>query len=279
MENPHLGTAEWGVLDEALPFAEEVADDLRPWLLDRFGRQQAEVKDDGTLVTDADVEADERIASAIRERFPEHEVVSEELGTTFHGGTWCWVVDPIDGTTNFVRGNPNWTVSMGLAYEGQPVLGLMDAPALATRYRAVASRGAVSGTSNFAEEDRLAVSDVDWNERGQVENALVGLSSPVGRSHVLDLPPKPRVLGCESLHLASVAGGALVASIHAGVHVWDVAAGILLVLEAGGVVVEVSGEAPFPLRPGEDQAGRELWFVAAASEQSAQRIIAALRQP
>ncbi|MFN2556958.1 MAG: inositol monophosphatase [Nitriliruptorales bacterium] len=279
MENPQLGASEWAVLDAALRFVEELADDLRPWLLDRFGRQQAEVKDDGTLVTDADVKADERIAEALGERFPEHEVVSEELGTAFQGGAWCWVVDPIDGTTNFVQGNPNWTISIGLAYEGRPVLGLVDAPALDARYRTVASRGAVAGKETFHQGDRLAVSDVDWSEPGRVENALLGLSSALGRSYVLEKPLKPRVLGCESLHLASVAQGALVASMHAGVHVWDVAAGILLVLEAGGVVVAVSGEGPFPMRPGEDQAGRDLGFVAAASEHTARQVIAAIRRP
>lgn len=277
LKNPRLGTAERAVLDSALTFAEELADDLRPWLLDRFGRQQAELKADGTMVTKADVNADERIAAALGDRFPEHEVVSEERDTTFHGATWCWVVDPIDGTTNFVQGNPNWSVSIALAYEGEPVLGLVDAPALEARYRAVASQGAVGGLGAFADADRLGVHDVDWNEPGQVENALLGLSSQVGRSYVLDKPLKPRVLGCESLHLASVAEGAMVAAMHAGTQVWDVAAGILLVLEAGGVVVEISSEPPFPMPSGKDQAGRDLWFVAAASERTAREVIDTVR--
>ncbi len=279
MAKPRLGAGERAVLDAALPFVEDLADGLRPWLLERFGRQEAEVKADGTLVTEADVNADERIAAALRDRFPEHEVVSEELGTTFHGASWCWVVDPIDGTTNFVQGNPSWSVSIALAYEGQPVLGLVDAPALNTRYRAVVSRGAVAGRDEFAEGDGLGASDLDWSEPGRVGNALLGLSSSLGRSYVLDKPLKPRVLGCESLHLASVAEGTMVASMHAGVRPWDVAAGIVLVLEAGGAVVAVSGEAPFPMRPGYDQAERDLWFVAAASDHTARQVIAAIRHP
>lgn len=272
MQYPRLGVAEFAVLDAGLSFAEQLADDLRPWLLDRFGRQQAELKADGTVVTQADVEADQRIAAAIRERFPEHEIVSEELGTTFRGASWCWVVDPIDGTTNFVQGNPNWSVSLALAYEGEPVLGLVDVPALDVRYRAVATLGAVAGLDAFAEGDRLRVHDLDWNEPGQVENALLGLSSQVGRSYVLDKPLKPRVLGCESLHLASVAEGVMVAAMHAGAQVWDVAAGVVLVVEAGGVVLPLSSEA-FPMRAGDDQAGRDLWLVAAASERTAREVI------
>lgn len=273
MRSPRKGAAEGAVLDAAMSFAEKLADDLRPWLLARSGGRQAEIKADGTLVSETDVMADERIAAAVRARFPDHQVVSEELDTTFHGATWSWVVDPIDGTTNFVQGTPYWGVSIALAYDGQPVLGLVDAPALNTRYRAVAGLGA------FADGDRVRVRDVDWSEPGQVENALVGLSSPLGRSYVLHAPLKPRVMGCESLHLAAVAEGAMVATMVAAGQVWDVAAGVVLVLEAGGVVVEVSAGQPFPMRPGEDQAGRDYRIVAAASERTAREVIAALQRP
>ncbi len=255
MENPRLGAAERGLLDAALSFAEELADDLGPWLLDRFGQERAEVKSDGTLVTKADVDADERIAAAVGDRFPDHEVVSEERGTTFHGGTWCWIVDPIDGTTNFVQGNPNWSVSIALAYEGQPVLGLVDAPALHARYRGVASQGAVAGLDGLAHGDRLQVRDLDWSDPGQVNNALLGLSSQVGRSYVLDQPLKPRVLGCESLHLAWVARGAMVAAVHAGTQAWDVAAGIVLVLEAGGGSPRYRTNRLFPCGPARTRRG------------------------
>lgn len=275
-DRPALGAAEHAVIDAALAFAEGLADDLRPHLLERFGRQQAELKSDGTLVTRADVIADERIVAAVGDRFPDHEVVSEELDTTFRGGTWCWVIDPIDGTTNFVQGTPSWCVSIALAYDGQPVLGLVDAPTLDVRYRAVAGRGAVAGSWAFADGERLRVRDVDWSDPDQVGNALVGLSSRVGRSEVLDPPLKPRVLGSEALHLASVAEGSMVAAVLAGTRAWDVAAGGLLVVEAGGVLVDVS-QPPFPMRPGEDQATRPHRFVAAASERTAREIIAGLR--
>ncbi|HEX2028393.1 MAG TPA: inositol monophosphatase family protein [Nitriliruptorales bacterium] len=275
-DRPALGAAELAVIDAALTFAEGLADDLRPQLLERFGRQEAELKGDGTLVTGADVFADERIAAAVGERFPDHQVVSEELDTTFRGGTWCWVIDPIDGTTNFVQGNHSWCVSIALAYHGQPVLGLVDAPVLDVRYRAVAGRGAVAGSDAFADSDRLHVRDVDWKDRAQVSNALVGLSSRVGRSEVLERPLKPRVLGCEALHLTSVAEGSMVAAMHAGVRSWDVAAGAVLVQEAGGVLVDVSGP-PFPMRPGEDLAAHPHRLVAAASERTAREIIDGLR--
>ncbi len=278
LNNLRLGAAERAVLDEALPFAEELVDDLRPWLLDRAGREQGELKADGTLVSKADVMADERIAEAIGARFPGHEIVSEELDTTFHGAAWCWVVDPIDGTTNYVQGTSHWGVSIALAYEGQPVLGLVDAPALDVRYRAVAFQGAASGPDGFATGDRLRVRDIDWSEPGQVENALLGLSSQLGRSYLLDAPLKPRVLGCESLHLASVAEGVMVAAMVAGARVWDVAAGGLLVLEAGGVVVDLSDEPAFPMRPGEDQAGQVQRLVAGASERSAREVITAVHE-
>jgi myo-inositol-1(or 4)-monophosphatase len=266
-----LGAAERRVVDAARSLTHGLLDELGRDLLEDFGGAPADLKDDGSLVTPADVEANDRIVTAIADRFPGHEVVSEELGTTYEGGEWCWVVDPIDGTTNFVRGLPAWCVSVGLAFQGWPVVGVVDAPALARRYEAVRRGG------SFRDGNRLAVRDVDWSDPVTLKNDVVAGSSGLGRHYVIDLPLRPRVVGAAALHLCLAAEGAVVAAIHPSPKVWDVAAGLLIVEEAGGVMLDVGEDPPFPLRAGVDYARVEHRFVVAASEQTARRVLNGLR--
>lgn len=267
-----LGDAERDLLDEAESFVHGLADDLRPGLLAVFGDAAGEFKDDDTMVTAADVETSERIAAAVGERFPSHGIVSEEADTVFDGSEWCWVVDPIDGTVNFVRGVPTWTVSIALAFRGRPVLGLVDAPAIDRRY------GAVSGRGARRDGRRIAVRDADLHDPVTVDNTLIATSSGIGRHYTLDLPLRPRELGSAALHLALVADGSVVASIHAGQRAWDIAAGQVLVTEAGGALVHHDESATFPMQPGADQADNHHRFVAAASNDTGRAVLDNVRR-
>lgn len=258
------------VTDDARRFVMDLLDDLGPDLARRAGAHDAEVKPDGSLVTDADVESNERIVAAVAERFPGHGMVSEELGATYDGDEWTWIVDPIDGTTNFVRGVPYWCVSIALAFQGEPVVACVDAPARGERYLAWRGGGAWVG-------DRLLhVRDEDW-DGPRVKHALLAVSSGVGKSYVLDLPLRPRAFGAAALNLCVVASGVAVATLQNSPKLWDVAAGWLLVEEAGGVNVPVDSEPPFPLEVGTDYADRSFRFVAAASEETARRVIEGIR--
>ena len=238
------------LIADAEKLLHDLADGLRPELLERTGTTATTMKGDGTPVTDADVEVNERIAEAIREQFPRHAVLSEELDTSYAGAEWTWIVDPIDGTSNFTTGVPYWCVSVALALEGEPVLGFVDSPPLAARFVAVAGEGA---TKNGAPNQVRAPVDFDNPENRHVPLLLTTVIARRARPRVR---LKPRVLGSAALDLCLVAQGVAAASLSLRPKVWDHAAGRLLVTEAGGAYVTVEGDPLLPLEPGLEYAGR-----------------------
>lgn len=260
---------------EALAFAERLADDVGERLLEHFaGVREARVKDDGTLVTQADLEADRFISGAIGDRYPEHDIVSEELDTVYEGAPWCWIVDPIDGTTNFAQGVPVWGVSIALAYEGMPVLGLVDIPPLDVRYHALQNRGA------FENGEPISVMPLDnLGEREELQNELFAVCSRTFKHFSLDaVPLKPRIMGAAAYDFCLTAAGVVVGAIDVTPKVWDVAAGWLLVREAGGIVVQLDGEPMFPMTPGRDYASIKHPHLSAPNEVVAQALQQRLRR-
>lgn len=222
-------------------------DELRGPLLAATGRVEVTAKPDGTPVTTADVEADERLTEAILRAFPDHGVLSEEQRTHAPDAEWCWVIDPIDGTSNFICGLPYWCVSVALTHRGTPVLGVVDVPPLDVRYSAVAGGGA------HRDGRRLRVRPpVDVADAAQRHVPLMLTTSTARRARDAGIRLNPRVMGATALDLCVVAEGVAAGSVAMIPHVWDVAAGGLLVTEAGGAVATVRGEALLPL-----QAGRE----------------------
>ena len=111
-------------------FSQSLTAEVGTTLSKEFGKVQATHKPDGSLVTASDQWADEQIRSAIAQQFPDHGVLTEETQHIFPDTEWCWVVDPIDGTTNFTRGIPVWGISLGLLYRGTPVFGYVHFPIL-----------------------------------------------------------------------------------------------------------------------------------------------------
>ena len=116
--------------DTVLNFAETTAVRVGKQLLADFGSASAVEKRDGSLVTQSDLWSDRQIRTCIAETFPDHGILAEESAQTFPDTEWCWIVDPLDGTTNFSRGIPVWGISLGLLYRGTPVFGLVHCPSL-----------------------------------------------------------------------------------------------------------------------------------------------------
>lgn len=108
--------------DQIFNFASTTVNDVGHQLMLDFGTVQADEKADGSLVTRSDQWADLEIRTRIAATFPEHGVLSEEAEHIFPHQDWCWIIDPLDGTTNFARGIPIWGISVGLLYQGIPVL-------------------------------------------------------------------------------------------------------------------------------------------------------------
>lgn len=251
-------------LDVALNVVSNALDEVAGWLLEVSGDLEPEEKADGTPVTDADTTVDDRLRARVTAAFPDHGVLSEERGTRAPHTAWTWVIDPIDGTSNYTNRLPYWCVSVALLRDGEPVLGVVDAPVLGRRYTAVAGQGAhvvsrtvsLDGGEHHQRTRTLQVRPpVDWRDPSHGHVPVMLTSGTARRARGAGLALNPRVMGSTALDLALVAEGVAAASIAVVPKVWDVAAGILLVREAGGEVVTLKGEPLLPLVGGVEQQG------------------------
>ena len=199
------------------------------------------------VVTEADLASSELLTQLLRNAFPAHGVVSEEAHALGSTETY-WCIDPLDGTKNFCRGIPHFCVTIALIEGGFPTLAITHDPVRGETFTAERGGGAhLNGAS-------LAVSQV-----APLDQAILASGFPSGKRH-RDLDPQPfleiarraqglRRTGSSALDLAYVAAGRFDAAWDWGLQPWDVAAGILLVREAGGVCSDWIGD-PVSLPPG-----------------------------
>ena len=249
-----------------LDFARDLADEASVVALDYFQRLTtpgadeggARRKADGTLVTRADEEIDSLISQCIGERFPDHGILSEEQITCYDPAPrYTWVIDPIDGTTNYARGLPLWGISVALLEHGSPVVGVIDFPAMHERFSAV-RHGSAMRNGKVIQTDSHAELD---------NTHLLTQCSRTQRRYRVDVPLKRRLLGSVTVHLTRVAAGSALAAIEATPKVWDLAAAALVLEEAGGVLSLISGDQPFPLDDAPlDYANKSLPTIAAANQ-------------
>jgi histidinol-phosphatase len=231
--------------DDDLRFAHVLADAADDITMRRFRALDLKVhsKPDLTPVTDADVAAEEQLRSVLSRARPRDAMLGEESGQTGTGHR-CWVVDPIDGTKNFVRGIPVWATLIGLVADGAVVVGVVSAPALGRRWWAGLGGGAWTGRS-LPKATACRVSDVgslddaslsysglsSWERSGRMQGFLA-LTGSVWRT---------RAYGEFWSHVL-VAEGSVDISTEAEVSFWDLAALQVIVTEAGGVFTSLSGE-------------------------------------
>lgn len=228
----------FGDLVEIERVAVGLAEEAGSLLLEYYAQTlEVEYKDEHRRdpVTKADRDIEERLADAIRARFPEHAVLGEEGKPGEAGAEYVWVIDPVDGTSNFVYRLPLFCVSIGVLRRRQPVVGAVYVPGLPTLgggvYHARLGGGAYLGAR------RLGVAPAEEHPiRG-----LVSLPGFAGRAFRMSgslalAPGDPRTLGSAALELALVAAGVFQYGLYGSLKIWDVAAGVLLVREAGGEV-------------------------------------------
>ena len=212
---------------------------------------QVSEKGPGDFVSHADVKAERTLRAELARTRPEYGFLGEEGGETRGDGRNRWIVDPIDGTTNFLRGVPHFAISIGLEREGEIIAGVIYQPISDELFWAEKGNGAFIDTPN-ARSRRLRVSG-----RKDPARALVATGIPnVGRGGHDAYHPKLETVakrtagirrwGAASLDFAFVAAGRYDAFFEFGLAPWDVAAGILMVREAGGVVSDISGK-PYEL--------------------------------
>lgn len=221
-----------------LDFAAELAAECGALAVETFGQHTAQRKSDGTLVTKTDEAIDRLISTRIGDAFPQHAILSEEQTTTYDPAIeFTWVVDPLDGTTNFTNGLPIWGVSIALLQHGQPIVGVLDFPLLGEQYQAMLGGGATRGIERLATSSLAAPDDEQFLMKCTRTDRLYRLATPL----------KSRIMGSAAYHICKVADGTALAGIEASPKVWDLAAAWLIVKEAGGAILTASGEAIFPL--------------------------------
>jgi len=239
----------------ALDFARSLAGQVGRRLMVSSGNFSVSTKMDGTLVTTLDIETSFELCKNLLERFPDHGVLSEEHNTVFQGDEWCWVIDPIDGTTNFAAGFPIWGILIGLLHFGKPVMGVAEFPWLGYQFHAVTGRGACMNDAGIH-----AARAVDFTATD-----LFAICSRTAKLGVLPIPCKIRAPGSMGFEIASVACGYCVGNLGRSVHVWDVAAVWPMLHEAGAIAVTTVSEGLFPLRAGVDYAKVEFAVMSACT--------------
>ncbi|EME18502.1 histidinol-phosphatase [Rhodococcus triatomae] len=230
-----------------LRLALRIADAADAITRDRFGALDLHVDDkpDLTPVSDADLAVEREVRSILAAERPDDAVLGEEFGgdAVFEGRQW--VVDPIDGTKNFVRGVPVWATLISLLQDGVPVVGVVSAPALSRRWWAATGSGAFASVGD-GEPRAIAVSSVDvlgsaslsfsslsgWKDRG-IRDRFVDLTDAVWRV---------RGYG-DFFSYCLLAEGALEIAAEPEVSLWDLAALDVLVREAGGRFTNLDGAA------------------------------------
>ncbi len=188
------------------------------------------------MVTQTDIDADKLISSKIKETFPEHNIVSEELGSNNLHSDYTWYIDPIDGTNNFVHNYPSFAVSIGIFYKDNPFAGVVYDIPNSEKYYALKNQGSycndsqisVSKTKQF-KEGLFVTGFIPYDEK-YIDKNLQIIKNINLNSHGV------RRLGAASLDMCHVAKGVLEGFWEYNLQPWDTAAGNIIVTEAGGTV-------------------------------------------
>ncbi len=210
------------------------------------------IKNGSEIVTQADPECQKIIIDHIRQTFPDDGFIGEEgtdgnllkIPPRGNSSIW-WVVDPIDGTNNYANKLLCFSVSIAAMVDGKPVVGVIFDPTTDSMYTAAEQMDA-----------QLNSSKITVNAEPVNQFASFGVDSHVNELtdagvQTLMAQTRFRCLGSTAMHMAYVAGGALIGTVTAGAKLWDMAAGVILVERAGGKVTDPLGNALFPVNPEE----------------------------
>jgi myo-inositol-1(or 4)-monophosphatase len=222
---------------------------------------KVETKRRNDFVTEVDRAAEAAVIEVLREAYPNHAILAEESGATKGSqGDYVWIIDPLDGTTNFIHGMPHYAVSIGLQHKGVMQQGVVYDPVKNELFTATRGAGA------FLNDKRIRVSG-----RDKIAEALIGTGFPFRDNSFLErylAQFKAMTMNCTgirrpgaaALDLAYVAAGRFEGFWEIGLSPWDIAAGSLLVLEAGGLIGNLKGEGDY-METGEVAAGNPKVFA------------------
>lgn len=224
-----------------IKFLASLAYEMGRRILPLFGKISADIPG-LDLHTKADVLSEEIAIRKIKQKFPGHYIFSEETAREFPEEEFVWVIDPLDGTINFVQGIPLWSISIGFFRKREIVMGVIFDPVKKELFTTEKDKGAYLNGKKIFVGSKKALSRVVIGTDINI-NLLKGAKENVQRiSRLLEKVRNVRILGSTALGLAYVSCGRLDAFFHHGVTPFDVAAGELLIEEAGGIVTKLNGE-------------------------------------
>lgn len=191
------------------------------------------------VVTIADKASEKVIKQFIHGNFPEHGIISEESADEKSDSEWCWIIDPLDGTTNYSQGLPNFSISIALRHWQDTIIGVVYAPYLGEIFHAVKGCGAflngkqINCSSKKYLDKAVLATGVPYDKMTNPDNNIREIS-------IIALKVRGiRRLGSAALDLSYVAAGFFDGYWELNLNIWDVAAGVLLVEEAGGVTTPI----------------------------------------
>ncbi|MFW6022638.1 MAG: inositol monophosphatase family protein [Halanaerobiaceae bacterium] len=229
-------------LEEVLLNVKKVIKEVGKYQLDNFQRTlDVDTKStENDLVTNVDKSSEEKIIRFIKEKYPDHDILSEEGGGLTNNSNYRWVIDPLDGTNNFAHGFPIFTVSIALEYDSRVVLGCVYYPVQDELFFAV------EGGGSYLNENKINVSKAE-----SISHAILVTGFPYDKAesndnnldHINRILPLIRGLrrtGSAAYDLCNVARGSFDGYWELKLNLWDIAAGKLIVEEAGGKVVYIT---------------------------------------
>ncbi|GIM45370.1 inositol monophosphatase [Collibacillus ludicampi] len=206
-------------------------------------------KNASDLVTEVDRMSEMLLRNQIQQEYPGHWILSEEDSCQANAyeifkrqkSGYGWIIDPIDGTTNFIHGIPHFSISIGIVKDGKPIIGIVYNPVTNELYTARKSKGAYLNGKLIRVGKELQLAEAvlatgfhanDWNSGSRLVRQIDQIA---GKSRNV------RIIGAASLDLCWIASGKLTGLWHEGLNPWDTAAGILILTEAGGCVTDKEG--------------------------------------
>ena len=251
--------------DSQLMSIHHLVDKVGKRQLQDFGQINTDIKPDGTLITECDRWSDKTIVQGLDAIAQGEGVLSEEGNKSIPSSSAYWVVDPLDGTTNFAAGIPYWAISIARFANRQPETAFLDIPALNKRILAIRGKGVWLNNKPLKPDSRL-----------KKNSDCISLCS---RSiKVLQMKPeqsfpgKIRLLGVSSLNMTSVALGQTIAALEATPKIWDIAAA-WLILEELNCLIKWLDTHPQEIHPGEDLTNVNFPLLTASSEEQLNKMI------
>jgi len=206
---------------------------------EKFNRAEVMLKSHHEILTKADLMSQEIIINELKKYFPAYGIVSEERPAEKIYYEYVWYLDPIDGTTNFSMHNPLWSISLALAKNDELVFGLVNAPRLEEVYTATIGQGAELNGKKMSVSKIFQGKVLNTFCHGPKDADIKKALAYWRRQKLNELDC--RQMGSGAIELAYVASGRVESFLAPGTHDWDVAAGVLLVREAGGKVTDFDG--------------------------------------